>query len=230
MGPWVDTNITDTQDPRCCTALSPAVVDFRSQAPLSQGLWPHSPLRRLPHIVPVPRSVKPAGHRGSHAFLEAAFGSGLWHRQPTLGRVVSTAWASMCHQTVPTRLGTSPWEGWHREPSGSFGHDAAMLCCRDRLGLTGCPARVPEALRKSLWLEFCWEAREREGCSMRRLPGSQGATGGLGEGSGCWSCCPWWRAWCRSVGPARLWGCSACPSAAALAWEQWIPALCQGAA
>lgn len=59
------------------TALAPAVADFRSQAPLSQGLWPHSPLRRLPHIVPAPRSVKPAGHRGSRAFLEGP----LW-KQP----------------------------------------------------------------------------------------------------------------------------------------------------
>lgn len=96
---------------------------------------------------------------------------------------MSTAWASVCHRTVPARLGTLLWEGWwaagrgHPVPSGSFGHDMAMLGCQDRLGLTGCHSRLPEALRKHSCLEFCWEAQESEGCSMRRLPGSHGRAG-----------------------------------------------------
>lgn len=80
---WTQT----AQTPRTLTvvtALPPAVADFRSQAPLSRDLWPHSPLRRLPHIVPAPRSVKPAGHRGSRAFLEGL----LWKQ--ALGQAAHT--------------------------------------------------------------------------------------------------------------------------------------------
>lgn len=86
VGPWTVGRQT-SQTSRTLTvvsALAPAVADFRSQAPLSQDLWPHSPLRRLPHIVPAPQSVKPAGHRGSCAFLEGP----LWKQ--TLAQAAHT--------------------------------------------------------------------------------------------------------------------------------------------
>lgn len=83
VGLW-DSGWTQTsQTPRTLTvvtALAPAVADFRSQAPLSQGLWPHSPLRRLPHIVPAPE-CKSSRAQGKLCFpgrtpLEAASDTG----------------------------------------------------------------------------------------------------------------------------------------------------------
>lgn len=209
---WTQT----AQTPRTLTvvtALPPAVADFRSQAPLSRDLWPHSPLRRLPHIVPAPRSVKPAGHRGSRAFLEGL----LWTQ--TLGQAAHTGQSAEHCLGFPVPPNSPSQAGevtvgrlvgsWLWSPCGS----SVMLGCQDQLGLTGCCARLPEALRKDLCLGFCWEAQESEGCSMRRLPGSRGRAG-----RGLWAqpCCPWWRAWCRNPGSARLRGSSACPSAAAL--------------
>lgn len=113
-----------------------------------------------------------------------------------LGRVVSTAWAFMCHQAVPASLGTSRQLAVATLCPAVPLAVTQLLGCQDQLDLTGCHARLAEALRKDLWLEFCWEAQESEDLQneaaresrqgWERALGAGPAAHGGGLGAGIW--------------------------------------------
>lgn len=130
--------------------------------PLCPGAWPRSPLRRLPRIVPALRSVKPAGHRGNGAFLEAPLPSKglqpLRHRQPArLGLLRAAAPSIRARLNSPGQAGditrgrlAGSWPWPPRAWGYSWPRCVATLCrgAKEQLGLAGCPAGFPEALGK----------------------------------------------------------------------------------
>lgn len=164
--------------------------------PLCPGAWPRSPLRRLPRIVPAPRSVKPAGHRGNGAFLEAPLPKRGAAASPAQaahapGRAASALLATRAPPNRPGRVGDitgGSLAGSRPRPPCAGGcpwpRCVVMLCrgAEDWLGpgLAGCRAAFPEPLEKGSRLGFWAGKHVRARAAIRG--GRRAAAAGLGEG------------------------------------------------